>query len=184
MKNIKILQGYNKHNMKVEVIDNYLNKDIFQGVYNTIHSQNYNWNLWKRANENAKEEDYQFAHTHINQYKEIDNINLIFDILKPYTKKIKKDVKILRAKTNLFIRQSTNRGLGFHRDIDNSNNFKTLLLYLETSNGYTEFKNGEKIASKENRALIFNANETHQTVTQTDTLFRTNININFEEIYE
>ena len=33
--------------------------------------------------------------------------------------------------------------------------------------------------SVKNRALIFNAHSIHQTVTQTDTMFRTNVNINF-----
>ena len=72
--------------------------------------------------------------------------------------------------------------LGYHQDIDDSKDYKTLLLYFETNNGYTEFETGEKIPSVENSALIFDANKMHQTVTQTDMMFRRNININYKEI--
>jgi hypothetical protein len=58
---------------------------------------------------------------------------------------------------------------------------KTLLYYIEDSNGYTEFNDGQKVESKRNRAVIFDAHLIHQTVTQTDKLFRTNININYTE---
>ena len=71
------------------------------------------------------------------------------------------------------------RGMGYHEDMDDENIF-TLLLYLEDSNGGTQFKdNGRKIKSKRNRAIIFPARVEHQTVMQTNTLFRMNININF-----
>ena len=75
--------------------------------------------------------------------------------------------------------------LGYHIDLDGSYNsdFITMLIYLEDSNGYTQFKDTkEKIESKRNRALIFNSSIEHQTITQTDIPIRRNININFKEI--
>ena len=51
--------------------------------------------------------------------------------------------------------------------------------HLENSNGYTEFDNGRKVESKQNRAVLFNSDFLHQTVSQTDVKFRRNININF-----
>ena len=64
----------------------------------------------------------------------------------------------------------------------------SLLLYLEDSNGKTDFKNvqifdGIKIKAVDsfaNRALIFPSTCEHQTLTQTDVTFRTNINMNFK----
>ena len=84
---------------------------------------------------------------------------------------------------NLFVNTSNkNEGKGFHKDVINDDDMKTLLFYLEDSNGYTEFEDGTIIESKKNRAIVFNSNILHQTVMQTNTIFRRNININFKSI--
>ena len=86
-------------------------------------------------------------------------------------------------RVNLFINtDNKNEGKGFHQDIINDDEMKTLLFYLEDSNGYTEFKDGKIVESKKNRAVVFNSSVLHQTVMQTDTIFRRNININFKFI--
>ena len=70
--------------------------------------------------------------------------------------------------------------MGYHRDIEDSEEVMTLLLYLEDSDGGTQFKEtGEKVLSKRNRAVVFPAHLEHQTVSATNVLFRSNVNINF-----
>ena len=120
------------------------------------------------------------------EYGKIFYVNasqLPITIVQRYALEENKKFRISRAKANLYVKtRETPRHLGFHKDIEDSDNLLTIILYLETSNGYTEFKNGEIANSVKNRAVIFPAHEEHQTVTQTDTLFRTNINVNIEEI--
>ena len=70
--------------------------------------------------------------------------------------------------------------MGYHVDTPHDEGLLSLLLYLEDSDGGTQFKdNGRIIRSKQNRAIVFPAYQLHQTVMQTNTLYRTNININF-----
>jgi hypothetical protein len=103
---------------------------------------------------------------------------LLSKLIEPGTTK---NAVIQRARVNLFVRtDKKQRRLGFHRDIEGAEAGQTILHYLEDSNGYTEFKDGQKSNSVKNRAVIFDSNLEHSTVTQTDVLFRKNININFK----
>ena len=67
----------------------------------------------------------------------------------------------------------------WHTDQDNKNT-KVAIYCVNTCNGYTELKTGEKAPSVENSIILFNANELHRSVTQTNTKRRINININYE----
>ena len=55
----------------------------------------------------------------------------------------------------------------------------TATYYLNTNNGYTELKTGEKVESVENRMLVFDSNIEHQGVTCTDEKRRVLINFNY-----
>lgn len=168
--------------MMYKVMDNYLSEAEFNYVYDTIHNMDFNWCLWKKANNNSsKENQFQFAHSFVNYKKECYSTSskLPILIMKRIAKEEKKQLIISKAKANLFLKKDNHIELGLHKDIEDDTFLKTLILYLEDSNGYTEFENGEKINSVKNRALLFDAHIPHQTVTQTDTMFRTNVNINF-----
>lgn len=170
----------------MEIIDNYLNDEEFNFVYNTINDKQFLWEWRKVANSNSKNygEDFQFMHFFIEYGKPfyINASQIPTIITQKYAVKQNKSFDINRAKANLFIKTSeVPKQLGFHKDITNSDNYLTIIFYLEDSDGYTEFKNGNKIDSVKNRAAIFPAHEEHQTVTQTSTLFRTNINVNISE---
>jgi hypothetical protein len=163
------------------IIDNFLCEDDFKTIVNIVNEKNFNWHLIEKANYNSKEGQFQFMHTIVDNGSFTSNHQTICNIiLKNYCKIIKKNVAVLRARVNLFLKTKKNQKLGLHKDFDDDK-IQTLLLYLEDSNGYTEFKNKKKIKSKKNRLLIFNSAILHQTVTQTDVFFRKNININFFE---
>ena len=55
-----------------------------------------------------------------------------------------------------------------------------MLYSINTNNGFTLFENGDKVLSKENRAIIFDGKIKHKSVSQTDKKVRINININYE----
>jgi hypothetical protein len=156
----------------MEIKDNFLDKDIFDDVFKIITSNGFPWYTVDNVNPASKDDDFQFLHTLIeNGEVNSDYIDIVNKVCSPLDKVI-----VTRARVNLFTKTEKQKGLGFHIDRPNS---KTLLLYLEDSNGYTEFKTGEKIKSVSNRAVIFNSEDLHQTVNQTDVNFRRNININF-----
>ena len=57
----------------------------------------------------------------------------------------------------------------------------TLIYYVNTNNGYTEFEDGTKVASLENRLIEFpndNPKGRHRGVSQTDSYYRAVINFN------
>ncbi len=170
--------------MTLKIINNYLREPDFKMVKNHVDSME-NWTFGRKLNDNAKSEhDFQFGHLYISRgesvYEGAERIPL--SIIMPYAQSLSTNLTIVRAKTNFFIRTRRFpffRGMGYHRDM-NDKTLSTLLLYLEDSNGGTQFKDsGKIIRSKRNRAIIFPAHWEHQTVAQTNTLFRTNININF-----
>ena len=119
-------------------------------------------------------------------YEDADKIPAL--IISPYAKSCNKDIEIVRARTNFFIRTRLFpffRGMGYHQDVADIDirtmgKHYTLLFYLQDSNGGTQFKeDGKIIKSKRNRAVVFSSDMQHQTFAQTNILFRTNININF-----
>ena len=73
----------------------------------------------------------------------------------------------------------------FHHDIaehkiPNDVKVYTAILYLNTNNGYTIFEDtGEKIESKRNRLVVFDARRAHAGTSFTDARNRIVININF-----
>jgi len=167
----------------IKIIDNYLTEDKFIEIYKKIHNANFTWVLTKDVNENCKENDFQFLHKFVEFGNELyeNSLYVPTEIMRPYCEN--KKIGITRAKANLFVKTNEeHKKLGYHIDIEDKNDFYTLILYLEDSDGYTEFEDTSMVLSKKNRALIFKANVKHQTVMQTNTLFRTNININFKEV--
>tara|TARA_R100000008_G_scaffold76331_1_gene56120 strand:- start:192 stop:758 length:567 start_codon:yes stop_codon:yes gene_type:complete len=178
-------KGYN-----ITVIDNYLTELDLRNVLGRVHLKEVKYAWQKQLNANARKEwQFQFTDSHVWRYVAIypgsDYIPLI--VLNPHAMEVGAPLKVWRSRTNIFIKTKTfpfslfDRGMGYHRDVEDSPHMHTLLLYLEDSDGGTQFKdNGRIIRSKRNRAVIFPAHKMHQTIMQTNSLYRTNVNINFE----
>ena len=169
----------------IEIIQNYLPEATFNDI--TSRLDDLPWLISRKMNINSSSENHfafiqDYSH-HIFQKSHLkgfaDSFNKV--VMAPYAKKHNlKNLKIYRSRTNMYIKTTDNsQECGYHQD-QTIPNVKTLLLYLEDSDGFTQFKTtGEKISSERNKAIIFNSNIEHQTVSQTNTLFRHNININF-----
>ena len=169
-----------------EIIDNYLKKEDFVKIQKWVLNRDFLWHFVDKPNVTSTDEkQFQFGRVFV-QYDNVivnDVVEYLKIILKPYCKNKNIQVGINRAKINMYINvDNKSRGLGIHQDIEDEKNYKTLLFYLDTNDGCTEFENGERVETVENRALIFDAHLHHQTITQTNSLFRRNININFKEI--
>ena len=55
----------------------------------------------------------------------------------------------------------------------------TSVFYINTTNGWTQFKNGDKVKSVSNRIVTFDSNLIHQGVTTTDEKRKVVINFNY-----
>ena len=60
-------------------------------------------------------------------------------------------------------------------------NIKSAIYYVNSNNGYTKFKNGKKILSKQNKLIIFDNDQPHTGSTCTDERIRVVINFNYVE---
>ena len=64
----------------------------------------------------------------------------------------------------------------FHQDLEE---IHTVALYnINSNNGVTVFKTGEKLPSVANQMIIFDGKLDHAVIPQTDTKLRVNINLN------
>ena len=83
-----------------------------------------------------------------------------------------------RVKGNLTTRTVFHRRAGMHIDYPN---MTTSILYVNTNNGGTRFKNGEFIKSVANRLITFDSNLEHEGVSCTDKKTRVVVNFNYEK---
>ena len=88
--------------------------------------------------------------------------------------------KLLNVRANLCLKGDTKCSWHVDKFTDNLKH-KTAIYYVNTNNGYTEFKN-KKIKCEQNKIIIFNADKKHRSVGQTDTNTRMVINFNYEYI--
>ena len=88
---------------------------------------------------------------------------------------------LLRVKANLQMRTTEIRENGFHWDypVDKFVGAKTSIFYINSNDGYTEFKDGTRIESVANRLVTFPLHMEHRGTTCTDKPFRLVINFNY-----
>jgi hypothetical protein len=167
----------------MKIIKNFLSKKQFKNIQSILMSSGFpyyyqNNYLDEKHNGNALE-DYFFVHIIKDQIDSdiITDSPTLENILDPIMLKLKAN-NLVRAKINLYPNQHKHISSNFHMD-QNNEQVKVALYCINTCNGWTEFKTGEKVPSIENSIILFKANEWHKGVTQTDTKRRINININY-----
>ena len=94
----------------------------------------------------------------------------ILDLLKPK--------KLIRIKANLVMRAPSIRDHGYHVDYSIPD-LVTAILYLNSNNGYTRFKDGGKIFSERNKLVKFKGQKHHTGSTCTNEEYRYVINFNY-----
>ena len=88
--------------------------------------------------------------------------------------------KLFKAKVNIRTRTSKIYGSEYHVDIiEKIEGHKTAIYYLNTNDGYTLFKSGEKVKSVGNRLVVFDGQLYHYGTTCTDQNIRSVLNINY-----
>ena len=156
----------------MKIIDNFLPDDQFEILRRTMTSSYFPWYYIDRQSYTATEDSFQFFH---NFYREGDSPSEYYSILKPCISKL--GGKLIRAKAVLTTKESFPRCSGYHIDYKD---MTTAAYYINTNNGWTEFKNGDKVKSVSNRIVIFDSNLEHSGNACTDQKTRILINFNYE----
>ena len=157
----------------MKVIDNFLPDYYFRSLSNTILGDDF-W--WFYNEDTAIEGD---GHSHfINMFYKKNPVGPTesFPKIEPYLPFFKMK-ELCRIKANLAPRTIFHRKTGWH--VDNLPCSTTAILYMNTNNGWTEFKKGSRVKSVANRVGIFDSNLEHQGVTCTDKKRRVLINFNY-----
>ncbi len=163
-----------RENLKVKIIDNFLEKQFFNKLQDLILGDHFSW-FYNDYKVYKNDNNFQFTHTVIKNYKPISTfVKHINPILNKLDAK-----KTIQVKLNLQTKANKIFNHTFHNDF---NDATTAILYMNTNNGKTIFKNGEEVDSIENRIVIFDSNLQHTGTSHTDTKRRVLINFNY--IYE
>jgi hypothetical protein len=158
----------------MKVVNNFIENKKFTILKENITSVYFPWYLQNGVN--YSEDGYcQFTHNFISNEKIVSNfitiLQPVFDVLK--TK------KLIRVKLNLLNKTEKIIEHGFH--IDTEINCTTGILYLNTNDGYTKFKDNTIINSEENKFIEFNSNTEHTGSSCTDKDYRIVLNLNYYE---
>lgn len=161
----------------IEVIDNYLPENYFRSLQDLILGNSFPWYWYPYVNVPDEERKHsQFTHGFFHYLQ--DNpwnssyCKEIEDLIHSF-----KWEEILRVKANLIPQTATNIVSGFH--VDDLNPHKVAIFYVNSSDGWTLFENGDRINCVENRIIFFDGSIKHSSVTSTNTQVRVVININY-----
>ena len=169
----------------MQVIDNFLSEYVFTDLTDTLLSAEFPW-YYNEYEVYPNDDNILFTHTlhtckGIPPYSDIDYSSRYYNMLKPIFYKLGVR-KLVRCKANLNPRTFSHKMGEFHIDncLDSKQSGKTAILYLNTNNGWTEFKKGGKVKSVANRVVIFDPTLEHRAVTCTDEKRRIVINFNYD----
>ncbi len=167
--------------MSIEVFDNFLLKEHFDKIQNTMYSVQFPWfyipgKSYGPLENDGNKEVFQFIHMfHIDhsfrsQFSHI--LDPIISLLNP--------AAIIRIKANLTTITPQRIQYEHHRDVGLSiPKSKTACYYVNTNNGSTVFMSGEEISSVANRLVIFDSDAYHCGTSCTDESTRIVINFNY-----
>ena len=162
----------------MKVIDNFLPSYQFDKFQSFLMGENFDW----YNNDGVTHPDdglYQFIHTFY-KWSPTSSFQLptsSFQWIEPYLSFFNMK-KVYKIKANLNPRSGYHIKAGYH--IDNIPCSKTAILYVNTCNGGTEFKEGDRVDSVANRVVIFDPTLEHRSVTCTDEKRRIVINFNYD----
>ena len=165
--------------------DNFLPKELFDALSNKIMSNTLPWfydPIIVFKDEDLSTSPGQLIHV---VYSDNTPQSSFYgdDIFTSIQKQLRIDL-LLRVKMNLRLRLPNPHESEYHIDIkylpkDLAVKYTTSIFYVNTCNGYTEFKDGTKIESVANRLVSFPLTTEHRGVTQTDEQGRYVINFNY-----
>jgi|TARA_R100000742_G_C4191000_1_gene23093 hypothetical protein len=158
----------------MNIYKDFISKKDSDKIYNTLLSNNFPWYYYPfQVGQNKKDTSFMghiFLKDGQKNSEAMDLINPIVDKLKPK--------KIFNIRANLCLRRPSQ--CSWHvDDFTDDVSHTTAIYYVNTNNGYTEFKN-KKVKCMQNKIVIFDAKLKHRAKGQTDKDTRIVINFNYE----
>ena len=171
----------------MEIIDNFLQQDEFDTIASTIMSKGFPWyHQDDVAYKDEVKEDMTFYSTHWLYKDDKPRFDTSLELIMPILKRLGsmndnyKLRTLVRVKLNSYPNQNKFIEHPWHEDFEpNTLPYKACLLSLNTCDGYTKFKDGTKIESVSNRAILFDPCISHHSTNTTNQTRRINININY-----
>ena len=154
--------------------NNFLDKQTFENIKTHLMSDYMPW-YFNEYIITKEDNFFQFTFVFLDEQGincERKKMNLIEPILSNL-----KYSKLRAVKANLLTKTNEIIEHGFHTDQPEGT---TSILYINNCNGYTKFKNGEKITSEENKLIEFNSQLEHTGSSCTDENRRVVINFNYQ----
>lgn len=158
-----------------KVINNFLDKEDFLNIKNTLESYNFPFYLQKEINRHHDKNDLTCYFTHI-LFSQKGGYSNHFNIFSPLIEKLEPKA-LIRVKCNIYLK--TNKIIQHKPHVDYDFKHKGAIFSINTNDGGTILDNNIKIDSIENRILFFDPSKTHSSTTTTNSKFRMNININY-----
>ena len=160
----------------MKVIYSVLKKEEHENIENKFISNNFPW-FYSAHQSSTDNNSYLFHHFYSNNQITSNFYYLILPIIE-----IIKPVSLINIRANLVINRNKVIKSAYHYDKFNNNalDHQTLIYYVNTNNGYTEFENKNKVNCIANSMIIFKANNKHRGCSQTDSDYKSVININFK----
>jgi len=173
---------------EIKVYDNFLDIKVFLKMQQIILGQDFPWfgadvlSPEDPDSEIAVEDKHNFQFYHMffmNPYHQSPAL----DVIKPLLGELQ-PMFLIKAKANLNPVTDKHIEHGMHVDISKniSSQSYTAVFYLNTNNGYTRFKTGEKVESVSNRLVVFPREMQHTGATCTDERARVVLNLNFIKV--
>tara|TARA_B100000287_G_C20316119_1_gene655871 strand:- start:97 stop:657 length:561 start_codon:yes stop_codon:yes gene_type:complete len=169
----------------IKVYDDFLIKKDFDFITHNILGHQFPWHIGTVANPEKTSllcdelDNIQFCES---IYKDFSPQGPEFNIIKPIiSSRILHVAAIRRIKANITLRTSKIVRHGWHTDgiTDGEQPFVVAIYYVNSNDGYTQFRDGTKVESIANRLVIFPSTMEHTGTTCTNTKFRCVINFNF-----
>lgn len=168
--------------MDIHVVDDFIPEHKFKDLEFMMMSHAFEW-YWSDGQAEIPQTD-RFMFNHLfykcgtkfgDDYIGSGPNSNHYDLIKPCIRQLRSKT-IRRIKANLTTKTTSHEEGGYHTDYSD---ITTAVYYINTNNGYTQFKDGTKVESVANRAVIFDSNLEHQGVSCTDEKRRLVINFNF-----
>ena len=166
----------------MKIIDDFLPLKQFERIRDILMSNSFPW-YWYDYQVFEGDGQHQLVHGFMND-TQIDSI--WFDLFVKsdcFTLWDKDGVTVFKVKANLNYKTPEHVMGKWHtdfRDKKTRKDMQTAILYINTNNGYTAFKNGDKVESVANRLVMFDCSTEHTAVTCTDEDRRIVVNFNFK----
>ena len=160
-----------------EIIDNFLSKEDHYRIKKDLENRNFEWYFsTKSGHPEEHEELYNWQYFHTMYYHQGGYKSRLFPIVQPLITKLKPMI-LIRIKVNATMYDKKIIEYPIH--VDTNIKCKTGIYIIDTSDGYTYFKDGQRIDSIANTFISFDSHHEHAGTNLTSAKRRIVVNINY-----